>query len=70
MCRLLQQVRKIVLFINTNQPLHGRSQWDPFARTPTSDDIDDMCGSHLHRCLSAQRLGSPLRPQMDLETDR
>ena len=48
---MLQQVRKIVLFINTNQPLHGRSQWDPFARVPTSDDIDDMCGVHLRRCL-------------------
>eukprot|EP00947_MAST-08B_sp_MAST-8B-sp1_P002001 g2001.t1 len=39
---LKRRVESIILFINTNQPLHSRSAWDPRTERPRSNTTDDM----------------------------
>ena len=39
---LKRRVERIVLFINTDQPLHGSSVWDPTTTKPNTKYIEDM----------------------------
>ncbi len=38
---LQRRVRRLVVFLNSNQPLHARAKWDPAVDPPRSDVVDD-----------------------------
>ena len=48
---LTRRCRSIILFVNTVQPLHGSSQWDPATELPTTarieDDLPAFFGVHV-----------------------
>jgi hypothetical protein len=57
---LQRQVREIIVFMNSHQPLHGKATWEPISSPPDSSQINDdfpyFFGVHVNPATAAEKI--------------